>query len=123
MLNLNKFKSFRNLTTAATTQQQLQQQRQSQHSKTRNSCFNFIKLSRHLKVDRHPYTMLTLVLVVMAIGLCTDTVLGNPTQRQHQQQQQNQQTNTVRVQQCREGCLEKFTTKDGLCQQNSACLR
>ncbi|KAL9874000.1 uncharacterized protein ACN427_012330 isoform 2-T2 [Glossina fuscipes fuscipes] len=115
---------FRDLTTAAATQQQLQQQRQSQHSKTRNSCFNFTKFLKHLKMDGHPYTMLTLLLVIMAIGLCTDTVLGNPTQQQHQhQQQQYQQTNTVRVQQCREGCLEKFTTRDALCQQNSACLR
>ncbi|KAI9581678.1 hypothetical protein GQX74_009995 [Glossina fuscipes] len=97
------------LTTAAATQQQLQQQRLSQHSKTRNSCFNFTKFLKHLKMDGHPYTMLTLLLVIMAIGLCTDTVLGNPTQQQHQhQQQQYQQTNTVRVQQCREGCLEKI---------------
>ncbi|XP_013103883.2 uncharacterized protein LOC106084608 [Stomoxys calcitrans] len=79
-----------------------------------------------------------LTLLLMVIALCASRIASSPTQPQQQQQQkqlhpqqqqqlqmqeeqQKHQTTTIRVQQCREGCLEKFAAKNPLCQQTSEC--
>ncbi|XP_073834582.1 uncharacterized protein [Musca autumnalis] len=75
-----------------------------------------------------------LALLLMVIALCASSITGSPTQQprqlqqnqqkeqlQRQQEHQNHQTTKIRVQQCREGCLEKFVTKSPLCQKTPKC--
>ncbi|XP_075154636.1 uncharacterized protein LOC142228175 isoform X2 [Haematobia irritans] len=82
-----------------------------------------------------------LTLLLMVIALCASRTGSSPTQQQPKQQhlqhkqsqsdaqqqlqlqdeQQNHQTTTIRVQQCREGCLEKFVGESPLCQKSSEC--
>ncbi|XP_023301461.2 uncharacterized protein LOC111683599 [Lucilia cuprina] len=88
----------------------------------------FAKTTRSFKLSFKMFltNQQILTLLLMVIALCATFTSSSPTQQQQQQQQQHQQqkqqATTIRVQQCREGCLEKFTTKDALCQQNSECL-
>ncbi|XP_037808622.1 uncharacterized protein LOC119601638 [Lucilia sericata] len=90
----------------------------------------FAKTTRSFKLSFKMFlTNQQILTLLMVIALCATFTSSSPTQQQQQQlqqqqqhQQQKQQATTIRVQQCREGCLEKFTTKDALCQQNSECL-
>uniref|UniRef100_A0A1I8MC88 Fibronectin type-III domain-containing protein n=1 Tax=Musca domestica TaxID=7370 RepID=A0A1I8MC88_MUSDO len=69
----------------------------------------------------------TVTLLLMATAFCAISVVGSPTQQPQQLQKKeqlelhNHHTTAIRVQQCRDGCLEKFSTKSPLCQKMPKC--